>query len=322
MSNPVFGIDVSRWQGNFNFAKAKAEGVQFAIIKAGGGDDGLYKDSKFEQYYKDAKAQGIGVGAYFFGRAFDVATAQREADKFLSILKGKQFEYPVYYDVEGDMVDKQKGNLSDIIIAFCDRVEKAGYYVGVYAGKYTFDGNPKIARYAAWLAYWTKKKPSLKYSSVDMWQFGGSTNLIRTNIVAGVVCDQDYCYIDYPTTIKKLGLNGYSAQPQPAPTPTPTPAPPTPPTPPTPQPTPTPHEGSTVAHYFDANKYSRSYKVIAQSGLNVRSGIGTSTISKGVLPYGSMVNCYGYYDYDNSGRVWLYVSTKYGSGFCCKDYLQ
>lgn len=87
------------------------------------------------------------------------------------------------------------------------------------------------------------------------------------------------------------------------------------------KPLPNTHEGSTVAHYFD-QKYNKSYKSIAKDGLNLRSGIGTSTISKGVLPYGSMVNCYGYYDYDNSGRIWLYVSTKFGSGFCCKDYLQ
>ena len=43
-----FGIDVSHWQGDFNFARAKSnEGVEFAIIKAGGGDAGLYKYSKF-----------------------------------------------------------------------------------------------------------------------------------------------------------------------------------------------------------------------------------------------------------------------------------
>lgn len=41
-----FGIDVSHWQGDFDFAKAKEnEGVEFVIIKAGGGDAGLYKDS-------------------------------------------------------------------------------------------------------------------------------------------------------------------------------------------------------------------------------------------------------------------------------------
>lgn len=48
-----FGIDVSHWQGNFNFANAKnKEGVEFAIIKAGGGDAGLYKDSRFEDNYR------------------------------------------------------------------------------------------------------------------------------------------------------------------------------------------------------------------------------------------------------------------------------
>lgn len=81
------------------------------------------------------------------------------------------------------------------------------------------------------------------------------------------------------------------------------------------------HEGSTVAHYFDSKKYSRAFKVNASNGLNVRSGIGTNTISKGVLPFGSMVNCYGYYDYDKDGDVWLYCSTKFGSGFCKAEFL-
>ena len=48
-----FGIDVSHWQGSFDFARAKSkEGVEFAIIKAGGADAGLYKDSQFEANYK------------------------------------------------------------------------------------------------------------------------------------------------------------------------------------------------------------------------------------------------------------------------------
>jgi hypothetical protein len=97
---------------------------------------------------------------------------------------------------------------------------------------------------------------------------------------------------------------------------------PTNPEEPTPtKPIPKTHEGSTVAHYFDSKKYSRAFKVNASGGLNVRSGVGTSTISKGVLPFGSMVNCYGYYDYDSAGDVWLYCSTKYGSGFCKAEFL-
>lgn len=81
------------------------------------------------------------------------------------------------------------------------------------------------------------------------------------------------------------------------------------------------HEGSTVAHYFDSKKYSKGFKVNTSNGLNVRSGIGTNTLSKGVLPFGSMVNCYGYYDYDSAGNVWLYCSTKFGSGFCKAEFL-
>ena len=81
------------------------------------------------------------------------------------------------------------------------------------------------------------------------------------------------------------------------------------------------HEGSTVAHYFDSKKYSKGFKVNASGGLNVRSGVGTNTISKGVLPFGSMVNCYGYYDFDSAGNVWLYCSTKFGSGFCKAEFL-
>ena len=63
----VFGIDVSRWQGNFNFSKAITEGIKFAILKAGGSDAGKYKDSKYESYYTTCKQLGIPVGAYYFG---------------------------------------------------------------------------------------------------------------------------------------------------------------------------------------------------------------------------------------------------------------
>lgn len=211
-----FGIDVSHWQGNFNFTQAKAEGVEYVIIKAGGGDDGLYRDSKFEAYYQQAKSLGLGVGAYFFGQAMSISQAEKEADKFISLLKGKQFDYPVYYDVEAKMLQLGKKALTDVVIAFCDRVEKAGFYVGIYSGALTFNNNmddTRLSKYAHWAAYWGKNKPKLNNSVMGMWQFGGETNYIRTNKVAGQVCDQDYCYVDYPYDIKRLGLNGYPKNP-------------------------------------------------------------------------------------------------------------
>lgn len=220
-----FGIDISRWQPNYDLARAKAEGVEFVIVKAGGGDEGLYKDSKFEQHYENAKAQGLPVGAYFFGKAMSVEQAEKEADKFISILSGHQFEMPVYYDVEETMLNNPKKLLTDIMFAFCERVEKAGYYVGLYSNEWVFNSSvddKKLSRFAHWVAKWVKNKPKLKYSEVGMWQFGGSTNVIRSPFIAGVVTDQDYCYVDYETAIKKFGLNGF---PKPSPEPIPEPQP-------------------------------------------------------------------------------------------------
>lgn len=214
-----FGIDVSRWQGDFNFKQAMAEGVQFAILKAGGGDDGLYKDSQFENNYKKCKTLGLPIGAYFFGAATSVERAKEEADYFLSLLKGKKFEMPVYYDVEGNMLNLNTNLLTDICLTFMDRVESAGWFTGIYGNPYSFNtkiDDERIMHFCHWVAYWATSLPKLNSGmSVGIWQFGGETNKIRTNKVAGVTCDQNYCYVDYPSAIKDLGLNGYGDDPKP-----------------------------------------------------------------------------------------------------------
>lgn len=219
-----FGVDTSRYQKDFNFKQAVAEGVQFAIIKAGGGDDGLYKDSQFENSYRKCKEIKLPVGSYYFGAATTVDRAKEEADHFLSLLKGKQFDMPAYYDVEGDMLKLDKGLLTDICLAFMERVEAAGYFTGIYGNPYSFNSridDNRISHFCHWVAYWATSKPKLNSGmEVGIWQFGGETNYIRSNKVAGVVCDQNYCFVDYPTAIKSLGLNGYSKPtPEPAPKP-------------------------------------------------------------------------------------------------------
>lgn len=210
-----FGIDVSRWQGDFNFANAKNnEGVEFAIIKAGGGDDGLYKDSRFEDNYRKCMECGLPKGAYFFGNAKSVADAKKEAEYFISILSGKKYEYPVFYDVEGKMIaDNDRATLTEIVKAFCSTMEAEGYWVGIYSSESFFiskmnDG--ELTRYSHWIARWGKSKPVLSSGAeTQMWQFGGETNLIRSNKINGQTCDQNYCYVDYPAKIKAAGLNGY-----------------------------------------------------------------------------------------------------------------
>ncbi len=205
----TFGIDVSTWQGNFNFKLAADEGVKFAIIR---GAYNKSKDNRFEEYYKNAKAVGLKVGVYQYSMATTVEEAISEA-KFLEdyVLKNKKFELPIYFDVE-DNVQKNlsKNQVSNLAKAWLDYLEGRGYFVGVYSSKSFLESylNEDIRiDFSIWVAQWatecTYKGP------YGMWQFGGETNLIRTNKVAGVVCDQNYMIVDYPSIIIKKGMNGY-----------------------------------------------------------------------------------------------------------------
>lgn len=216
-----FGIDISYWQGNYNLNKAKAEGIEFVIIKGGGGDGGgLYKDSKFENNYKKAKGLELPVGAYWFSGAISIEGAVKEAEYFYEkCLKGKQFELPVYMDVEYKLMAKlSKRKLTDIVKVFCNTLEKKGMYVGIYSSLSWYSDklyDKELKRYAHWVAQWNKV---CNYKGeYGVWQFGGETNKIRSNKVAGQVTDQNYLLIDYPTIIKERGLNGFtkSANPKP-----------------------------------------------------------------------------------------------------------
>ena len=129
------GIDVSTWQGKIDWTQVKGAGIHYAILRSSfGSPDPSQVDNQFENNYKGAKAAGIPVGAYHYGYAVSEAEARQEAKFFLDTIKGKQFEYPVYYDVEdnGTMGTLFRQALTNVIKAFCSEVEKAGYYVGVY----------------------------------------------------------------------------------------------------------------------------------------------------------------------------------------------
>ena len=214
MAYKKFGIDISKWQGNFDISAAvESDGIEFVIIKAGGGDDGLYTDSKFETNYKNAVSAGIYKGAYFYGNATTTDAAVEEADYFASLLDGKQFELPVYYDVESsDMRALTKAKLTNVVIAFCQRMEELGFFVGIYMSKSYFSSevnDSKLTDYAHWVAQWNTE--CTYTGDYGMWQFGGETNKIRDNTVNGVVVDMDYMLVDYPTTIMSKGFNGYTA---------------------------------------------------------------------------------------------------------------
>lgn len=211
----VKGIDISRWQGDFNLAKAKSEGFEFVIVKGGGGDDGLYVDRKFERNYNEAKLLGMPVGVYWFSKALSVEEAIKEAEYFYTnCLKGKQFELPIYIDIEDkSQLFLGKDKLTEITLAWLKNIEARGYWVGIYSSESYFSTylhDERLQPYAHWVAQWSKFCTYKGNPGVlGMWQYGGETNLIRSNKVAGVTCDQNIMLIDYPTEIKKAGLNGF-----------------------------------------------------------------------------------------------------------------
>ena len=130
------GIDVSVHNGNIDWNKVKNVGIQFAILRAGYGKAASQKDKKFEENYQAAKAAGIPVGAYWYSYARTVAEARQEAEVCLSILSKKQFEYPIFFDQEErDILATGKANCSAMVRAFCDVLEKAGYWVGLYTSR-------------------------------------------------------------------------------------------------------------------------------------------------------------------------------------------
>jgi len=200
------GIDVSVWQSDIDFAKVKAAGIQFVIIRAGYGNGN--KDKYFEQNYSRAKAAGLAVGAYWYSYAASAEGAKQEAQKCVAILKGKQFEYPVYFDLEEkSQLSKGKDFCSALITAFCDEMEAQGYFAGFYTSlsavnAYVTDAVKK--RYAYWCAQWNDK---CTYSGqYGLWQYSskGSVSGINGNV------DLDYAYVDYPSIIKKGGFNGFT----------------------------------------------------------------------------------------------------------------
>ena len=203
------GIDISRWQGNMDVAKAVYENdLKFVIIKAGGADGGFYKDSKFEDYYKQAKVAGVPVGCYFFGNATTEAEAEKEFEYWKKLVAGKQFDFPMFYDVESDAMMKiSKRKLTEVIKKMCSLLEANNFWAGIYSSTAVYDNkmyDKELAKYSHWVADWRGNKPALKSGNeTQIWQTGTTT-------IHNINVDADICYVDYyPEKIKEKKLNGY-----------------------------------------------------------------------------------------------------------------
>ncbi|WP_295219746.1 GH25 family lysozyme [Ruminococcus sp.] len=200
------GIDVSKHQGVINWEKVKASGmVEFAILRAGYGKESSQIDQQFARNYSECKRLGIPIGAYWYSYAKTAAEAEQEAAVCLSALKGKQFEYPVAFDIE----EKESLQNADALCqVFCGALEKAGYYAAIYTFKSALEsciGNNVKSRYDVFLSHVDVSKSSYT-GNYGLWQYSWKGS------VSGIVgdLDLDYAYRDYPAIIKNAGLNGFA----------------------------------------------------------------------------------------------------------------
>ena len=126
------GIDVSEWQGNIDWEKVKADGIDFAILRCGFGMDQTNQDdSKFLRNAKECERLGIPYGVYLYSYATNTSRAASEADHVLRLLKGRSLSYPVYFDMEDNSTLPYKASFGKIAETFCNKISAAGYPVGV-----------------------------------------------------------------------------------------------------------------------------------------------------------------------------------------------
>ncbi len=199
----MIGIDVSYYQGEIDWQKVKAAGIEYAILRCGlrGYETGeLRVDTKFHEYIKGANDAGIPVGVYFFSQAISPEEAKEEAGFVLDQIKGYKIDFPIVYDWETIGEDTARTNhvspdmLTDCTVAFCEEIKAAGftpmYYTNRNIGYRKLDLS-KLCDYDLWIADFNEY-PSFYYK-YTMWQYS------YTGRVDGIENDVDLnvCFKNY-----------------------------------------------------------------------------------------------------------------------------
>jgi GH25 family lysozyme M1 (1,4-beta-N-acetylmuramidase) len=184
LTEALFGVDVSRYQGNIDWSRAAADGVEFAIVRMGyrGYDTGkLMADEFFEANMRGALRAGVRVGVYFFSQAVNEAEAVEEAEMVLAGIAPYDVSFPVVFDIEEISGQNARTDaltteeVTNIAIAFCERIGQAGCTPMIYANPKWFVSRMDLDRlepYAKWLAQYYKT-PAYPYA-FSIWQFSGS----------------------------------------------------------------------------------------------------------------------------------------------------
>lgn len=173
--NTSIGLDLSKWQGEVDFAKLKEQGVEFVMIKIGGqkkiGDD-YNLDPKFYDNIKGALRNNIKVGLYFYSYATSEQEAIKQANWITSKIKNYQISLPIAFDWENwnnyTSFHLSFKSLNKIASSFINQIEKNNYQAVLYSSKSYLENVWYQENYTTWIAFYTNDFSD--YKDYYMWQ--------------------------------------------------------------------------------------------------------------------------------------------------------
>lgn len=194
----VKGVDISEFNGSVNFSTLKNAGVKYAIIRTGFGSDYPgQQDKRFSENVRKADAAGMPWGAYHYAYAKTRQGGIDEAKHCLRLLNGRKPLYGVWYDMEDNST--LGGDLLGAAQGFCDTMEAAGLYAGVYASLNWWNNYltaPGFSQYDRWVAQYYSE---CQYKgSYGIWQYTSTWSIGGKNF------DGNWAYKDYPSIIKAM----------------------------------------------------------------------------------------------------------------------
>lgn len=194
----MFGIDVSTYQGMIDWNVTR-EHIDFAILRCGYGNDILTQDDDtFIRNATECERLHIPYGVYLYSYAENTAMALSEAEHTLRLLDGFKPTLPVFFDMECSAQARLAPKaLGDIAETYCNRINGAGFKVGIYANKYWLNTYLTDARFKNWDTWVAQYYKECTYQGDHvMWQY---TSTGRVPGIAGNV-DCNELYKDYNTT--------------------------------------------------------------------------------------------------------------------------
>lgn len=168
------GIDVSKHQGQIDWQAVKDDGIDFAIIRVGYGDNDASQDDICAEYnINECEKLGIPYGVYLYSYATTDANLESEIAHVLRLVEGRNPEMGVYLDMEDDCMPKDPTVLNAWAYVYLKRITEAGYTAGIYANSYWFNTyltDGKLDDYDKWVAEWNIEGCSYK-KEYKMWQY-------------------------------------------------------------------------------------------------------------------------------------------------------